>query len=249
MPPPRPIGTPAWFDLTTPEVDAAASFYEQVLGWSLESEDTPMGRYVIGETDAGPAAGLMAPPPGAPPFAGWTIYLCVGDIDAIYARAVDLGATSLQEPMEVPGGDRIAAVQDPAGAAIGFMQPTSEGSMVYGSRGAGCWIETATRDLAASRAFYTELVGWTAREGQGGYWLFDNEGEETAGMMDMPAEVPAEVPSYWTVYFSVPDVDETVAAAGELGGSTAVPAMSVDGMRFAVLEDPTGAVFGVLTLD
>lgn len=248
MPPPRPVGSPAWFDLTTAEVDTAASFYARLLGWTLDSEDTPMGRYLIGMSEAGPSAGLMAPVPGAPSIPAWTVYLCVSDIDATHGRAIELGATSLQEPIEVPGGDRIAVVQDPAGAVIGFMQPTPEGSMAYGTSGAGCWIETATRDLAASRAFYTELLGWPAREGEGGYWLFDNDGEETAGMMDMPTEVPAEVPSYWMVYFSVPDVDAAVVAAAELGGTTVAPAMAIDGMRFAVLEDPTHAVFGVLQL-
>lgn len=246
MLPPRPVGSPAWFDLTVPDVDTEADFYARLLGWTLHAEDTPMGRYVIGMSDAGPAAGLMAPPPDAPPYPGWTVYLCVADIDATHTRATGLGATSLQEPMEVPGGDSIAVVVDPAGAAVGFMQPTEEGSMAYGIPGTGCWIETATRDSATSRAFYTELMGWSAREGSGGYWLFDNDGEETAGLMAMPDEVPAEVPSYWMVYFSVPDVDRAVAAAGELGGATVVPVMDLEGMRFAVLEDPAQATFGVL---
>ena len=31
-----PAGVPCWVDLTAPDVDAAQSFYEQVLGWTVE---------------------------------------------------------------------------------------------------------------------------------------------------------------------------------------------------------------------
>jgi hypothetical protein len=51
-------------------------FYSRLLGWELESEDTPMGRHVIGVTGAGPAAGMMSPPPGevGPPPASAVVF-------------------------------------------------------------------------------------------------------------------------------------------------------------------------------
>lgn len=244
--PPRSPGTVAWVDLTAPDVDAVAEFYAGLLGWQLHPEDTPMGRYVIGLVGGEPVAGMMAPMPdaGAAPPA-WTVYIAVADIDATWRRALAAGATALQEPMEIPGGDRIAVMVDPAGAVVGLMQPTPVGSMRYGATGAVAWVETDSRDRSTSRRFYEELLGWVASD-DGDYTVFANDGEQVAGLMDMPPGVPAEVPSYWLVYFAVDDVDAAVERARQLGGSPATEAMTAGGMRFAVLEDPAGAAFAVL---
>jgi predicted enzyme related to lactoylglutathione lyase len=243
---PTPPGTVAWVDLSTPDVDGAADFYAALLGWELQSEETSVGRYVIGMVPAGPAAGVMAPSDddaGMPP--AWTVFVSVADIDASFALAVDAGGAGLQPPMEIPGGDRIAVVLDPAGAVIGMMQPTSEGGMARGDLGTVAWVDTASRHVAASRAFYGKVFGWTASDSPT-YTIFTCDGEEVAGLMEVPPGVPDEVPAYWLVYFAVGDVDATVARAVELGGVIAAPPMTVETMRFAVIEDPTGATFAVL---
>lgn len=45
------------------------------------------------------------------------LYLYVDDIDATYQRALEAGAVSLEEPRDVPYGDRRAMVKDPCGNA------------------------------------------------------------------------------------------------------------------------------------
>lgn len=42
-------------------------------------------------------------------------YVYVPDVDATYARAIEAGATSLEEPEDVAYGDRRAMVKDPCG--------------------------------------------------------------------------------------------------------------------------------------
>ena len=52
----------------------------------------------------------------------------------------------------------------------------------------------------------------------------------------------------WLAYFAVADVDATAARAGELGGLVAAPAFDAPGVgRIAVLGDPQGAIFAVIT--
>jgi predicted enzyme related to lactoylglutathione lyase len=238
-----PVGRTVWVDLATPDPEAAARFYAGLLGWRVEVSETPMGRYVIGSVAEGPAAGMMAPDaPGAPP--AWTVMIGVADIDATTARAAAVGATVLQPPMVIPGGDRIAVLVDPAGAVIGLMQSTQ--AMVWAVPGAVGWVETQSRDVAASRAFYTSVFGWTTATGDGGYELFRLDGVPVAGLMATPPEVPAAVPSAWFVYFTVADVEAATTGAARAGGSVLVAPMTVSDMRFAVLADPYGAPFGVL---
>jgi uncharacterized glyoxalase superfamily protein PhnB len=43
------------------------------------------------------------------------IVVYVGDADAVYRRALAAGATSLEEPLDTPYGDRRAMVRDPFG--------------------------------------------------------------------------------------------------------------------------------------
>lgn len=43
------------------------------------------------------------------------LYVYVEDADAAYRRAVELGAASLEEPQDMPYGDRRAMIRDPWG--------------------------------------------------------------------------------------------------------------------------------------
>ena len=56
---------------------------------------------------------MMGFRPGAELVASVHVY--VEDVDRVYARALDQGATSLSEPRDQPYGDRTAGVQDVQG--------------------------------------------------------------------------------------------------------------------------------------
>jgi len=56
---------------------------------------------------------MMGFRPGAELIASVHVY--VEDVDRVYARALDQGATSLSEPRDQPYGDRTAGVQDVQG--------------------------------------------------------------------------------------------------------------------------------------
>jgi predicted enzyme related to lactoylglutathione lyase len=50
------------------------------------------------------------------------------------------------------------------------------------------------------------------------------------------------------VYFTVADTDDAVARVQNLGGAVMSPPMDIEPGRFAVVADPTGAVFNVIKL-
>lgn len=247
--PPRRLGTVGWVDLSTTDVEGAIHFYERLFGWHYDEHDAEVGTYVVARVAAGEVGGLMSQPPeqvasGAPP--SWAAFVLTEHLQTTLVRARELGGSVLQSPRSIPGGARVGVVADPAGAALALLQSPSSGhGVVWGEAGGVTWVECLSRGPAASRRFYEDLLGWTSQEGTGGYVVFTRDGERVGGLMAMPASVPAEVPSYWLTYFAVADVGEACTRAAEVGGSVLVPAHDIEEGRFAVLEDPAGAMFAV----
>ncbi|MBV8516227.1 MAG: VOC family protein [Acidobacteria bacterium] len=108
------------------------------------------------------------------------------------------------------------------------------------------WIELATNDVAAARAFYTALFGWDVTEIKGewgSYFIFRNKERDAGAMFDPGAD---KGPPHWISYVSVTDADETVAKANSLGATVVAPPYDVsDYGRSAVLQDPQGATFAI----
>ena len=111
----------SWYDLNTTDWEAARDFYSKVFGWSESSTmDSPGGTYWMMKGAAGDRTlgGMsnMAKQMNLP--AHWLCYVTVEDLDAALETAKSEGAKVMNGPMEVPGGDRIAHLMDPQGAAF-----------------------------------------------------------------------------------------------------------------------------------
>ena len=121
---PVPAGDWVWNELLTPDVAGALAFYEGVFGFTHEEMKTgPQGAYYVLKGPDGQArAGLMkAPHADTPPM--WLPYVRVEEADATAARVAPLGGTLMMAPQDVPTVGRIAALVDPLGASIAFIQP------------------------------------------------------------------------------------------------------------------------------
>ncbi|MCH8328323.1 MAG: VOC family protein, partial [Candidatus Marinimicrobia bacterium] len=79
----------------------------------------PEGDYTMISNGGEPFAGMMANSSAEQPTQ-WMPYIKVDDVDAVTAKAIELGAKSVIEPTDIPKG-RFSVVVDPAGAAIGLM--------------------------------------------------------------------------------------------------------------------------------
>jgi len=107
-----------------------------------------------------------------------------------------------------------------------------------------------TTDPAAAEAFYKKVVGWdtTPFGPVGSYTVLNNStGAGVGGVMGIPAEAKG-MPPNWMIYVGTPDVDATAKRVTELGGRVHKQPSDIPGVgRFAVVEDPTGAVFNIFT--
>ncbi len=117
--------------------------------------------------------------------------------------------------------------------------------------GTFCWVDLATTDPAAAKAFYGSLFGWTAADTATGdgdtYRMLQLDGDDVAALSELDAaRLQQGVPPHWFHYVAVGDADQATARAGELGGTVLNGPFDVgDSGRMAVIQDPTGAVLAV----
>jgi len=124
-------GDVSWNELGTTDQGAALAFYSDLFGWEKQ-EAMPMGEAGVYQMygRAGRMLGGMynktadmpdvdkgKSEPGPP---AWLYYIRVPDLDESVQKVRAKGGKIVVEPMEVPGGSRIAVGIDPQGAAFGL---------------------------------------------------------------------------------------------------------------------------------
>lgn len=250
-------GTPCWIDLMVPDQQAALDFYGEVFGWQGEIGPAEQGGYSVCTLKGKPVAGIMKAmnpdgtvPDPMPPTV-WTTYLSTDSLDAALKTVTDAGGSVVAGPMDVMDLGRMAVIADPTGAVVGLWQPgTFDGAGIVNEHGALIWNELATRDRTAAAAFYSAVLpvttGRSEAPGAEGYIEFKVNGRAVGGMMDL-STFPPGVPPHWQPYFNVDDVDGIQAAVVRAGGTVLTPAFDMAANRLAVLADPQGGAFSVIT--
>jgi uncharacterized protein len=113
------------------------------------------------------------------------------------------------------------------------------------------FVELVTPDLAAAKQFYGGLFGWTFRDiryGNTEYAAASVDGRAVAGLIHKNFSAGEHHQPAWLTVIAVRDVDATRNLAVEHGAKVLFAPHSVpDRGREAVLADPQGAVFAVLT--
>jgi hypothetical protein len=244
-------GVPSWVDLGTPDIEKSAQFYSGLFGWNCPEGPADAGGYRVCDIGGKFVAGLGPQQNPGPPV--WAVYVNVASADDTAGAVTANGGQVFVPPMDVMDAGRMAVFADPVGAVISVWQPGMHpGAQVVNEPGTFSWAELLTTDIAASKAFYGAVFGWgadTHGDGPGAYTEWTVSGRSISGMMEKPPMMPAEVPPHWGVYFSVADTDAAVARVTELGGAVMNPPMDIEPGRFAVVADPAGAMFNVITLN
>jgi len=118
-------------------------------------------------------------------------------------------------------------------------------------RGRFVWHELMTTDTKSASAFFSRIVGWKTRawDQDPSYTMFVVKGRPTAGLMLLPESArQMGAPPSWVTYIGTPDVDETARQAVALGGKIMKQPADIPTIgRFAIIQDPQGAVFAAFT--
>lgn len=110
----RPV---VYFSITARDAAAQRTFYSELFNWNIgdgQIMSIPAG---IGGPENGIGGHLNA---GGQP--GFTLYVQVRDLDDALARAAALGGTRTFDPVQIPGGARIAGITDPEGNSLTLVQ-------------------------------------------------------------------------------------------------------------------------------
>lgn len=124
------------------------------------------------------------------------------------------------------------------------------GAGVKGEPGSLAWTELITPQPDVAARFFESLLGVVTEAmpmDEGAYTIVRAAGEDVAGIMETPPMMQG-VPPAWTIYFAVEDTEDTAARAASLGATLLVGPQDTPAGRFAVLQDPQGAVFSVIKL-
>ncbi|MGW6455074.1 VOC family protein [Streptomyces sp. NPDC055078] len=249
----RPEGTPCWTDAMFPDIEAAKSFYGEVLGWTFGESAEEFGGYTQAYRDGKAVAAVFPQLPdadGGP--AAWNLYFATPDAEATAARIRENGGTLATEPMTVGDFGTMVTAQDPTGMFFSAWQAHNhEGFEKTGEPGAYAWADLCTREPARTDSFFTAVFPYRVRrmavEGVD-FQLWNVGDDPVAGRLRMTDEFPPDVPSFVNVHFSVADTDDAVATVEKLGGRLLQGPMDSPFGRFATVSDQQGAVFTVIDL-
>jgi predicted enzyme related to lactoylglutathione lyase len=255
------LGQFIWYELITPDPDAAKAFYDAVAGWDIEPQPAgPLDYRMIRRSDGGNAGGVlrlseeMARGGGRP---AWLGYLSVDDVDATLAAITAEGGQIHMPATDMPGVGRIAMVTDPAGAPFYVMRPTPrEGqadavSDVFSADRPQHvrWNELATSDPDGATDFYRRHFGWT-QEGAmpmgplGDYRFIQRDEVGIGAIMGL---IPPNTRSQWNFYIGVDHIDRAVAALTAGGGQLLHGPQQIPGGEYSANGlDPQGAAFGIV---
>lgn len=237
-------GRPCWLELYTPDADAAAAFYGELLGWQV--------------TDADPEAGistmvtlrdrLIASFEPQEDYAGWLVTLLVDDVAAAVAEVEAAGGGVVVPCTEVGNeGDSMlfAVVTDPGGARVGMICDTDPAPAAPLEAGMPLWYEALTEGLEAGTSFYERVFDWRTREIEPGgslpYRVNDPGTGALCGIGERSAFI--EGAPAWRVYFGVEDLDSAAARVPELGGRVRGEPQDSPYGRILPVADPQGAGF------
>jgi uncharacterized protein len=244
-----------WYELMTSDIQAAETFYKQVIGWDAKDAGMPTGPYTIVSVGSTMVGGIMAiPAPAAAMGArpAWLGYIGVDDVDAKTEKVKAAGGRQFVAPTDIPGVGRFSCVCDPQGAVFMLFKGNGEPDQAPpapGTPGHIGWRELHAGEGVSAWEFYASQFGWTKGEAMdmgpmGVYQIFASGDASVGGMMTKTPETPMP---HWLYYINVDAIDAAIARVNEAGGKVINGPMEVPGGMWIVQGmDPQGAVFALL---
>lgn len=112
------------------------------------------------------------------------------------------------------------------------------------------WTDLTVPNATSLTTFYEKVVGWNTQPlSQGNYddYVMTTNVEGGATGICHARGNNSNVPPQWMIYISVEDIAQSIEACKSAGGQVLDGPRKVSGEDFAVIQDPAGAVFAIIT--
>ena len=251
VPAERLAGFPCWIELYTPDIDASAAFYRDLLGWEItrSEPDEPLTTEVH---HGGRLIGSFESAAQAPGGSGWRVSFMVDDVRTAAGAAETAGGSVVVEPTDVTETMAYALASDPDGNVVGLLEDEDfEGPYPY-QAGMPVWFDVLASDLELAERFYREAAGWPTRrltidDQEQSFYTSVVGGRSVSGVGRAGYFGGEEAPSRWRIYFGVKDADAAAQRVRELGGTIVVEPIDFTFGRMVEVADPYGARFLLTT--
>lgn len=246
-----------WYELMTPDPDAAQKFYGGLIGWNFEEagfNGQDYRSFNAGDAQVGGFLKLTDEmvQHGARP--SWVGYVRVDNVPETVGKVRNAGGHIFMEGGEVPEVGPFAMLADPEGAPFYVIddrsgQPSHAFAKHEPRQGCCAWNELLAEDPDAADRFYTSLFGWEKGEAMdmgemGLYQMYTQDDYGLGAIMKRPAEMPA---SFWSFYFRVPGIDAAKSFVESNGGQVVNGPMEIPGGEYILQGmDPQGAFFSII---
>lgn len=227
-------GDVAYASLWVPDLERAAAFFAEVLGWTYAPGSSEQGRQV---TSTPRPMGLWG---GVPKSTLFLAYF-VDDLDRAIERVAAAGGSS-EAPREEPWSRTVDCTDDQGtrfsmvGIAAG--STTSRASLAASGHGALTYITMQVEDTARARAFYGAVFGWDFTAGN---WP---DGWNVVEPVPMTGMAGGRGGGGNLPVYQVDDVAAAAQRVRELGGTASGP----DRRPYGVMSDctsPDGVTFAL----
>lgn len=247
-----------WYELMTPDADAARAFYTSVLGWENEIVGPAHHPYTLLKVQGALVAGIMPTPEEVAHLhrhGVWRGYVLVDDVEASVAHYTRHSGRLCRPLMDIEGFGRVAVVADAQGAVLILFKPLRAEApppLPLGTAGTFGWNELHANDGPSAMDFYETQFGWARTESMsmgdmGTYQMFSTGGPSVGGMMNRMPDTPG---AFWLYYVNVADIEAAVSRVRQSGGKVLMgPHQVPGGPRIATCEDPQGALFALMQTD
>jgi uncharacterized protein len=216
------------YQLRTPDVAAARTFYAALLGRPVE-DVVPLP----------PVAAARNVP------AHWLGSIVVPDVESSAGRFVAAGGVRLGPTSGTEHGGHVAVLRDPGGAVVAFTDRETDPAE---SVPKVIWNQLNADDVDRTAAAYCELLGWQLgrRRDLGALgnhleFAWEPGGTAVGSMVDIRASTG--VHAHWLFHFVVDDPDPALDLVRRANGLVVGPTALPGGGRGAMCEDPHRAAF------
>jgi predicted enzyme related to lactoylglutathione lyase len=251
------VGKLVWLDLETTDLPGAKHFYGDLFGWSYHDYHADGVDYTVALVNDHPVAGLVRRPirNDAERHSAWLPFFSVLDVDQTVQQALNAHAHVRSAPENLPLRGRQARMMDPE-RAVFALENSSSGDPPDdpNPRAIGMWGSPAllARDPAHEAVFYQHVLNYTVvgQPADGGFERIrlSSGSHERANVRMLPTGIAAPH-AEWISFARVFSASDTARQAVKLGGRILVgPTRDARGATSSILEDPTGAAFGVIEL-